>query len=149
MESIRWKGVLLGGVCAGLLLNASGMASALVLGLPETFARFGVAPSAATALLHSGLRLGVGVASVLVYVGMRGSYGPGPRTAVATGLLVWFIGYVPGSAVLHELGALSTGQLAAALPWGAAEAVAATVLGAWLYRADGGAGADGAPGGRA
>lgn len=58
MKSVDWRGVILGGLCAGLVLNVSGVASAVALGLPETFARFGVAPSASTALLHAALRLG-------------------------------------------------------------------------------------------
>ena len=86
------------------------------------------------ALLHICLRFGLGLAALLAYLGMRTGLGPGPKTAAKVGLLVWFIGYVPGSAVLHELGALSAGQLTFALVWGVAEALAATLAGAWLYK---------------
>lgn len=130
----NWTRLLLGGTCAGLAFNVGGMASALLLELPATFARFGVEASAGTAILHAGLRMGLGFASVVAYVAVRGSLGPGPSTSAGVGLLVWFVGYVPGSTVLLELGVLSGGQFGLGLVWGMAEAVAATSLGAWLYR---------------
>jgi hypothetical protein len=115
----NWKRILIGGLCAGFVFTIGGMASAFILNLPEAFARFGVEPSAATAALHTGLRFGLGLASVVVYAGMRTGLGPGPWTAVRVGLLIWFVGYIPGSFVLHELGVLTNAQLR---------------LGAWIYR---------------
>lgn len=131
---MSWRGIISGGGLAGLVYTLGGMASALLVGLPEEFGRFGVEPTAGAALLHTGLRFGLGLASVAIYAGMRGGFGPGPFTAVRAGALIWFIGYVPGSVVLHELGVLDSGQLAFALAWGLAEAVSATLAGAWLYR---------------
>ncbi len=134
MTKIHAGRVAVGGIAAGVVFTLGGMASAVMMGLPETFARFDVEATGGSAFLHVILRFGLGLASVLVYVLMRPSLGPGPWTAFRVGLLVWFLAYVPGSFVLHQLGALDGGQLAVALVWGAAEAVAATMLGAWLYR---------------
>lgn len=134
MMSTNWRRVVLGGVCAGLVFNALGMAGAFLIHLAESFERFGIEPTGAIALLHSGLRLGLGFAAVLLYVGFRGGLGPGPWTAMRSSALVWFIGYVPGSVVMKELGVLNDGQLAFALAWGFAETVIATQLGAFLYR---------------
>jgi hypothetical protein len=84
--------------------------------------------------MHVAIRLGLGFASVLVYAGFRAAWAPGPWTAVRSGAIVWFIGYVPGSIVLHELGAFTDSQLTFALVWGLGEAIVATLVGAWLYR---------------
>lgn len=126
--------LLVGGLAAGVVFNLAGMTSASLLDLPATFARLGVEPGAGTAALHSSLRLGLGVAAVAAYAGIRGGLGPGPRTALWTALLVWFIGYVPGSAVLHELGALTDRQFGLGLVLGLVESAAALLVGAWLYR---------------
>jgi hypothetical protein len=131
--SSKWTRILSGGVCAGLVFNVGGITSAWLMDLPEAFARFGVEPTASVGLLHLGLRFGLGFASVLLYAGMRGGLGPGAGTALRAAIPVWFIGYVPGSAVLNELGVLGDGQLFFAILWGVAETVAAVVLGAGLY----------------
>jgi hypothetical protein len=132
--TMKVKSVLMGGVAAGVVYNVSGMASALLVNLPEIFSRFGVAPTSGVFLLHLSLRLGLGLASVVLYAGMRAGYGTGPKTAVGAGFLVWFIGYVPSSVVLHELGVFTGAQLAFAISWGLAEAVLATSVGARIYR---------------
>jgi hypothetical protein len=134
LTDVAWRRAMIAGAASGLVYNVGGIASAWLTGLPEAFMRFGVEPSATTALVHVSLRLGLGLGSILLYAAARDGWGPGPSTAVRVGLLVWFIGYVPGSTVLHELGVLTSGQLAFALLWGVAEAVGATVLGARLYR---------------
>jgi hypothetical protein len=121
-------------VAAGLLLNVGGMVLATLIGLPQTFARFGVEPTIGAALLHTSLRFGLGFALVLAYAGMRKGLGPGPSTAMKVGLLIWFVGYVPGSAVLHELGVLTRPHFVLALAWGAGEVLTAALVGGWLYR---------------
>lgn len=129
----KWTRILSGGVCAGLVFNVGGLTSAWLMDLAEGFARFGVQPTASAGLLHLGLRFGLGFASVLLYAGLQSGLGPGAATAMRAAILVWFIGYVPGSAVLNELGVFGDGQLALVLLWGAVEAGAAVVLGAWLH----------------
>jgi len=131
---MRLRSTVRGGFAAGVVFNLMGMASALVVNLPEIFGRFGVEPTLGVFFLHLGLRFGFGFASVAVYAGMRGGYGQGPKTAAGAGFLVWFIGYLPSSVVLHELGVFSGSILAFALAWGLVEAVAATLVGARLYR---------------
>lgn len=131
---MKLRSMLVGGVAAGAVFNVMGMASALLVNLPEIFGRFGVEPTLRVFLLHLGLRFGLGFASVAVYAGIERGYGQGPRTAAGAGFLVWFIGYVPSSVVLHELGVFTGALLAFALSWGLAEAVAATLVGARLYR---------------
>ena len=134
MTNLRWGRVALAGSCAGIVFVAGGMVSALVMDLPETFGRFNVEPTAGAALVHSALRMGLGLAAVLLYVGFRGGMGSRPQAAMWSSMLLWFVGYVPGSVVLHELGVLSSGQLGFALLWGILETCVATFLGASLYR---------------
>jgi len=128
----RGMRILLGGICAGAVFNVGGLASAWLMDLPESFARFGAEPTAGAAFLHLGLRFGLGLASVMLYAGLRGGLGPGTGTAARAAVLVWFIGYVPGAVVLRELGVLADGQLAFAVLWGVAESMASLLTGAWL-----------------
>ncbi|MDX1394887.1 MAG: hypothetical protein R3195_10860 [Gemmatimonadota bacterium] len=130
---------VLAGALAGLVFTIGGMASAILIDLPTAFARYGVEPTAATALLHTGLRFGLGFATVVAYVGFRGAK-PGHARAsiVRTVGVVWFLAYVPGSVVLHELGVLTVAQLSFALVWGLGETLLATAVGSRVARADAG-----------
>jgi hypothetical protein len=134
MDRFNWRRVALAGAAAGLIFNVGGMSLAALIGLPETFARFGVQPTPGTALLHVSLRFGLGFALVVAYAGARIGLGPGLATAMKAGLVIWFVGYVPGSAVLHELGVLTRPQLLLALSWGLGEVLLAAAVGGWLYR---------------
>ena len=42
---MNWMRALVGGGVSGTIFNVGGMASAWLMGLPETFARFGVEPT--------------------------------------------------------------------------------------------------------
>lgn len=134
MRSTNWPRIVLAGGVSGVVFNVLGITSALLVGLPRIFAQFGVEPSSGTALLHLGLRFVLGFATALMYAGMRGGLGPGPITAARVGVLVWLVGYLPASVVLHELGVFSSAQMAFALLWGLAEAVLAALVAGWLYR---------------
>lgn len=128
------KAIFLGGLVAGLALTIGGLLSAVILGLGDTFAEHGVTLSARSALLHTGLRFGLGFAAIFLFAGMRRGLGRTPLTALLTATLVWYAAYVPGTALLHQLGIFDDRQLSVGLIWGFAEMTVALLLGAWFFR---------------
>ena len=134
MASLNRTRFLLSGLAAGLVLNISGMVSAGLLGLAESFATFEVVPGGAGVLLHLALRFGIGLAGAYIYVSMTSRFGVGIRTALRVGVLIWLIGYAPSLALLREVGFLSGQQAVLIAAWGIVEACAAMSLAALLYR---------------
>jgi len=137
-DPVRWpklNRLVLAGLAAGLIFNLGGLSAAAIIGMRETFARYGIEPSAAAGLLHLGLRFGLGftAAWLLAMTGRAGT----PRewlAALAIGLSVWFCAYVPGSFVLFELGVFSGRSLGFSLFWGCAESLLAAVVAVCLLR---------------
>jgi hypothetical protein len=135
---MNWKRVILGGVVAGMVLNALEFLAAVsllrerYLAAMRSLGREGTA--APEAIVYSVLiTVGVGVFAVWLYAAIRPRFGPGWRTAVIAGAATWLI---QGSNNLR----LATQGL---MPWdlvvvaGAislVEFVLATALGTWLYQ---------------
>ena len=136
---MNWKRILLGGLAAGVLIDAfEGGRSGLLFG--EQF-------RAEMARLGLGLQVGpggglffvawgfiIGIVSVWLYAAVRPRLGPGPRTAAIVALALWVVsGVLPHGrdAVLGILSPrLSLELILLQLVW----QVAATLLGAFLYR---------------
>ena len=130
--------VLLGGLAAGILLLASGVALGHgVLG-PEyvrAFASHRAHPvSAATVIENTAVRLAYGFLVAFLYASLRPRFGPGPRTALLTAIFVWVAAFVPRYLELHEFGILEGWRLGVSVPWGLAELVLAALLAGWIYR---------------
>lgn len=137
MSRINWVGVVLGGLTAGLIMNVSGILLAhFVLG-PEYVEAFKakVSPQSEPLMFakHVGLRLWFGVLAVFIYAGFRPRFGPGPWTAVLAGGTVFLAAGLVLLASLNDFGLLTGGRLWVAAAWTLAEAVVATLAGAWLY----------------
>jgi hypothetical protein len=130
--------VIAGGLLAGLVVNigetvlnvvviAADVESALeARNLPDmTGAGIGVFVTMA---------FGLGILMVWLYAAIRPRFGPGPRTAVIAGLAIWLLVYVWGGVGDVVMGFMPARVALVATFWGLAEAVLATVAGAWLYR---------------
>ncbi len=141
MGQINLGRVILGGLLAGVILNVG--EAALHGGILAEEAR-----AALTALkpgfqehpmymaMLVALTFVQGVMAVWLYAAIRPRFGPGPKTAVCAGLLVWFFSAVYAAVYLHA----GTAELFPAkivwLPvgWELVEFPLATVAGAWLYK---------------
>ena len=68
-----------------------------------------------------------------LYAAIRPQFGPGPRTALLAGLVVWVLR--PGLAIVNFLlmGLMPTGLLLTELVWKLGEICLATVAGARFY----------------
>jgi hypothetical protein len=134
---MRWPWIVLAGLAAGLVFNLSGIGLVhLVLGrsyVEALLAHVPGPPGPGTALRHLGIRFGFGILSVLLYALLRPSYASGLVAACASGTFLFLAGYLPLSVALNEFGILQGWRFWVALPWGLAEAVLATLVGASVY----------------
>lgn len=109
MARINAKGVIVGGLVAGLVLN---VIDYLVWGvwLAPDFAaalqRAGRPPADSLIPLFVLLDFVLGIALVQLYAAIRPRFGPGPATAMKAGLFVWVI-----AALLHAIGEAPLGLL--------------------------------------
>lgn len=138
MPGINFSRVLLGGLAAGVILNAGEFLLNEVLfktQLEETVARLHVErPELIFNSLASGLTLLLGIVVVLLYALIRTRLGPGPKTALMAGALAWFCIYFYSGVLTSVLLGLRKDLLLIGLVWGAFEYSIAAIGGAALYR---------------
>ncbi|MGP8244822.1 MAG: hypothetical protein ACLQVN_09925 [Bryobacteraceae bacterium] len=141
---INWTRVILGGLLAGLIVNVCEfLVNGLILRSEWAAALKALNKSpdigiGATAAFWLWGFL-IGIYALWLYATIRPRFGPGPKTAVITGIAVW----VPASllamiapAALHLFRYRLT---AIGVVLGLVEIVVGTVAGAWLYRERGAA----------
>jgi hypothetical protein len=143
MGKINMGRVILGGLVAGLVMNASeAFLHAGVLGedgakLVEDWKRLGLELDIRPSLLFwlIGITFVLGILAVWTYAAIRPRFGPGPKTALCAGLAVWAMSYLY-AAVYIDAGIVVWPPKLTWLPvaWGLVEIPVATLLGAWVYR---------------
>lgn len=133
MASIRRTGLLGGGLVAGAVLVASGLALGRLVLLPE------LAPSAAEraaidVLTPLAARFALGFVLVWVYVGFRPRFGAGRRASILAAISVWSVAavVVVSLAALRPL--LSGLTVGLVVVWMLIELTAASFAGAAVYR---------------
>ncbi|HJS73658.1 MAG TPA: hypothetical protein VJ921_05180 [Vicinamibacteria bacterium] len=102
MGKINTGRVILGGLVAGLAMNASeAFLHAGVLGadgakLVEDWKRLGLEMDVRPSLLFwlIGITFVLGILAVWTYAAIRPRFGPGPKTALCAGLAVWAMSYL-------------------------------------------------------
>ena len=137
MGKINWGRVLLGGLVAGVVIDVveyvlnnyvvAEQNAALLKSLGVQ-----MRPNAIPIFMLNGLLLGL--AAIWAYAVARPRYGAGAKTAVITGLGVWFIGYALPNFGLWAAGVLPGQLLCIATLAGLVEIVAASVAGAAVYK---------------
>ena len=137
MASINTRGVVVGGLVAGLIINVS----EYILNEPVLGARMmaeltahnlpPVGGSAIAVFVILGFVLGLVL--VWLYAAIRPRFGAGPKTAAIAGVLVWFLDYFCGSVVLGALGLFPTQLILIGLVWGLVELIVAALVGGRLY----------------
>jgi hypothetical protein len=138
---INWTRVVLGGLVAGLILNAGEAAlHAGVLGDAGRafYTELGRPLPADPIYLISviALTFAQGIAAVGVYAGFRPRCGPGPRTALCAGLTMWFFSAVYAAVYLYAgfPGLLPGSLVWTPVVWALFEYPLATLAGAALYK---------------
>jgi len=129
---------LLGGVLAGLFLNASEFVLNAVILMDEYMAileRHGL--TAASWAMYGFIlaTFAIGFVVAWLYAAIRPRFGAGARTGVIAGLALWVVGYAVPSVWFGAMGmALSAGSTTLAIVWGLVEMAIAGVIAGWAYR---------------
>jgi hypothetical protein len=138
MSKINMTRVILGGLLAGLVMNIAELVlHETILGADWEAAMvslnrepLGFAGMGAYALII----FIMGVALIWLYATMRPKFGAGPKTAIITGLTVWFFVWLLGfgGSMVQEL---YPGKIVMiSVIWGFFEVPIGTLVGAWLYK---------------
>ncbi len=138
MNNINLGRVLLGGLLAGLVLNIGEfLLNEVVLAkqMQEAFERFNVAPPGGSFIAVAvGLTFILGIIVVLLYALIRPRLGPGVKTAIIAGLLMWFGIYFYTGILNGMLFAVPFNTILIAMVWGVVEYVIGAIAGAWAYK---------------
>ena len=138
MGRINTGRVILGGLVAGLVINIG----EIILNIPIIGAEsdaalqaLGLEPvggGAIAVFIVMGFLLGL--LAVWLYAAIRPRFGPGPKTAVIAGLVVWVLGGLFAAIGYGILGVFPVRLAAIVTVWGLFEIPIASVAGAWLYK---------------
>lgn len=137
MSNINITRVLLGGLLAGLIINASEFVlNMFVLGgdLNAQMAKMNLPPISGTAIaVYTVFGFLLGIVTVWLYAAIRPRYGAGPTTALIAGATVWFLAYVYGFVASTAVGMMTARIATIGVIWGLAEMLVAAAAGAYLY----------------
>jgi hypothetical protein len=138
MSKINMTRVIIGGLLTGLVLNIGEFVlNETILGAEWEAAMaslnreaLGFAGMGAYALIM----FIMGVAIIWLYATLRPKFGAGPKTAIITGLAVWFFVWLLGfgGTMVQDL---YPGKIVlTSLIWGFFEVPISALVGAWLYK---------------
>jgi hypothetical protein len=139
MGKINMARVIVGGLVAGLVWNIG----EYILNEPNlgekwraAYEALGKPPqeSASTIAIFVGVTFVLGIVAVWLYAAMRPRFGPGPKTAFITGLVLWLVLSGTFWAWNQAIGLFPRDISTITLIWGLFEIPIATLIGAWLYR---------------
>jgi hypothetical protein len=137
MSEINYAGVLKGGIAAGLIMTIS----EYVLNVPVAGARMAEEMAARNLPPVEGAAIGVftvvtllmGILTVWLYAAIRPRLGPGPKTAICAGLIVWALAYLYSAIAMGMLGISSMGMVTLVVIWTGLEMIVASAVGGYLY----------------
>jgi hypothetical protein len=142
MSKINWGRVIVGGLVAGLIIDAvEGVLNGVILqawwasvmkglGKPEVMNAAQIAAFNVWGFL-------VGIFTVWFYAAIRPRYGAGPKTALCAGASVWALGYLLAGIPPMALHILPRRLMAIGITVGLIEMLVAALVGAWLYKEEG------------
>ena len=135
MGKVNWGRVILGGLAAGVIINAFEYGGHRVL-LDEAwtaaFRALGKTPAGWSTFIPANFVVGILV--VWFYACLRPRYGAGPKTALRAGLSAWAVFWVIPTMALVPLELFPNYLLFLVIALGLVDANLGTLLGAWLYK---------------
>ncbi len=137
MAGINTRGVIVGGLVAGLIINVSEyILNEPVLGADMTAALTdhnlpAVGGGAIAVFVTMGFL--VGLVLVWLYAAIRPRLGAGPKTAAIAAIVVWFLNYFSGALTIGALGLFPAKLILVSLVWGLVELLVAALVGGMLY----------------
>ena len=138
MNNINLGRVLLGGLLAGLVLNVGEvLLNDVVLGtqMREFYARYAIPEPGGSFLIAAvTLTFAIGIVLVFLYALIRSRLGPGVKTAIVAGLILWFGVYVYSGIVNGLLFGIPVKAMLIVIIWGLLEYLVAAIAGGWVYK---------------
>jgi hypothetical protein len=137
MNKINGGRVLLGGVVAGIIMDAiEYVVHTYVVAGQEGAAMKALGAQMVNGAIPIFLALGIltGIVTIWLYAAARPRFGAGAKTAVIIAFAVWIIGYAIPDIGIAGQGFFSMHLMSLEAAIGLVEAVVATVLGAALYK---------------
>ena len=138
MGRINTGRVILGGLVAGLVINiGESILNIPIIGAESDAAlqALGLEPIGGRAIaVFVAMGFLLGLLTVWLYAAMRPRFGPGPKTAVIAGLVVWVLGVLFPSIGYGILGVFPVRLSVIVTVWGLFEMPIAAVAGACLYK---------------
>ncbi len=138
MSKINHGRVILGGLLAGLVINVGEfLRDGILLAdrVAEMLQRLGLAePSGAQMAVFTLVGFALGIVTVWLYAAIRPRFGPGVRTAIVAGVVIWLLVYPFVSIGYAALEMFPVDFLLIANVWGLVEIPLAAIAGAWLYQ---------------
>jgi hypothetical protein len=138
MGQINISGVLKGGLAAAVIMNIS----EFILNVPVAGAQMEAelaarnlppADSGAQIAVFVVLTALLGFVTIFVYAAIRPRLGPGPKTAMAAGLMVWATSYLYSAITAGTIGLHSMGVVVLIIVWSLGELLVASAVGGYLY----------------
>ena len=138
MGQINLGGVLKGGLAAAVIMNVS----EFILNVPVAGAQMEAelaarnlpaADSGAQIAAFVALTALLGFVTIFVYAAIRPRLGPGPKTAMAAGLMVWSSSYLYSAITAGTIGLHSIGLVVVIILWSLVEMLLASAVGGYLY----------------
>jgi hypothetical protein len=138
MGKINYGRVLLGGLLAGVVLNLGEMLLNMQIVSDDWDAALqaiGKGPISSDAVaIFIVLMFALGILAVWVYAAIRPRFGPGPKTAVCAGLVVWALTYAWPALSGIPMDVFPAWLFIISMIWGLFEVPLATLAGAWFYK---------------
>ena len=137
MRKINWPRMILGGVVAGLIINAfEYVLNGVVLAKDMEAATnaLGRHIGGPELLMFTTWAFLVGIIAVWLYAAIRPRYGAGPKAAVCAAIAVWCLAYLLADVTPFALKLFPTRVMVIGLAVGLVEVIVGTMVGAWLYR---------------
>jgi hypothetical protein len=140
MVKINWSRVFLGGFIWVVAFNVVHMSAWFLLlesGWMSAFAALGRPwpQDLGTLVMWLFLTFGGGILAIWAYAAVRPQYGPGPKTAAGVAVVFWLLSCVGPTVWFAHLLLLPTGLILSNMAAEFIADVVATILGAWLYKA--------------
>jgi hypothetical protein len=138
MSRINMQRVILGGIAAGVVINIGETILNLVVlagDMESAFARLNLPPIGNQAIIvFTIMGFFVGILTTWLYAAIRPRFGPGPKTAMCAGAIVWFFAYFYSGLGMVVMGMFTARLMTIAVAWGLVEILVAAVVGAALYK---------------
>ena len=138
MSQINWGRVILGGILAGVIIDASEF---LINGVilqkdwSANLAKLNLPDVSTNAIINFNIiGLITGIAAVWLYAAIRPRYGAGAMTAVMAALAIWLVGFALPSAGEIGLGLAPQQTAMCAVGLALVGIIIASIAGAWAYK---------------